>query len=158
MTIKKYIFTLILFSSTTIVSEGQTYNQSCKNVLHFKRKGIVYSFNTKDTKYSVKLLGSLIAGNTKYYILTIKSSWGKNQHTNGYIWVYNTEQQYVGRYILGDALDLPYKIVKNKLLFSNKGKGCKKNHYSEINFNYGLPQKIFILACGEMGDIYEFTK
>lgn len=93
-----------------------------------------------------------------YKILSIKNVWGSNTHTNGYIWIYNEKNKYIGRYVLGDAQDLPIKLEDNRLLFSNKGKGCRKIINSMVNFYYGIPKRIQLPVCDGMGDIYEFTE
>lgn len=130
----------------------------CKKVLQSGKIGHRYSLVSDTTATYVTFLGSVFNKEKEFKIITIRNVWGMNSHTNGYIWVYDTRNRYLGRYVLGDARDLPIKLVHNQLFFSNKDKGCDKIINSKINLRFGLPGKIFIPACNGMGDIYEFTE
>lgn len=139
--------------------EGQDYNKLCKRALLINKANKQYSYASKTDSIYITYLGEIATiTNKQYKIISIKNVWGTNKHTNGYIWIYDAYNKYVGRYVLGDARDLPVRLKNNLLFFSNKNKDCKIEVQTKINFRLGLPQKVFIPACGEYGDVYEFSK
>lgn len=139
--------------------EGQDYNKLCKRVLLVNKAGKQYSYASDTNSTYITYLGKIVTcKNKQYKIISIKNVWGTNKHTDGYIWIYDAYNKYVGRYVLGDARDLPFKLENNLLFFSNKNKDCEIVVQKKINFRFGIPEKVFVPACGEYGDVYEFSK
>ena len=72
-----------------------------------------------------------------------------NYHTSGTIYVFTYKNQYVGRYLLGAALDLPTKIRDDSLVFTNEdNSSCDKNVVTTISLRNGLPKELFIKCRG----------
>lgn len=109
-------------------------------------------------KIFIRYLGSKKSDNgNEFKVLTWSRVWGPDKHTTGVIYVYNKKNIYVGRYILGDAWDLPNKVEKNSLIFNKKKKGCDPGAVTRIDFSEGHPKEIFLKCKGEYGDIYSFS-
>lgn len=144
------------------VSYGQ--NEEIVNVLKNNKIGKEYSFDystKKDglNKVSIMFLGIIKTDSGKQYkLVTWARVWGKNMHTTGNIYVYSLKNKYIGRYSLGGKDDLPYKLSKDSLYFSNKGKSdCDPKIENVISLAAGLPKEIFLKCKGELGDIYSFS-
>jgi hypothetical protein len=158
MIIKKQILYIILFLFLFTRVCGQDYESLCKKALLMNLKGKKYAYASDTNSVHVTYLGIVNTIKHKQYkIVSIKNVWGINKHTNAYIWIYNSNNKYVGRYVLGDARDLPIYIKRGSLIFSNKDKNCNTTIQKKISFVFGIPQKIFIPACDLNGDIYEFN-
>lgn len=112
-------------------------------------------------KQPVKFIGQVrTKTHINYKVLLSARIWGKNYHTTGVIFLYDTSNKYVGKYVLGDMFDLPSKIENNKLIFMNevKNSDCDSNIITEISFDDGIPSKIFLKCKGEYyRGVYSFT-
>lgn len=138
---------------------GQDYKMLCRKALIRNVKNKEYAYSTGTCSAYITYLGYIVTAKDKLYkIISVKSIWGVNQHTNGTVGIYDKLNKYIGKYILGDARDLPIKVKNKPLIFSNQKKECNVTFRKKINFTYGIPQKIFIPACEQFGDIYEFTE
>ncbi|MFZ1798700.1 MAG: hypothetical protein WAU24_02460 [Chitinophagaceae bacterium] len=157
--IKKILFILFSVCIVSTALAQDSYATLSMKVLLKNKKDKQYAWENDSNSTYITYLGKINTDTGKQYkIIIIKNVWGPNKHTYGSIWVYDTSNSYIGRFVLGDAYDLPIKIKKNKLIFSNKGKGCAKLIYAKIDFHQGIPKNIFIPACEGMGDIYQFSK
>jgi hypothetical protein len=111
------------------------------------------SFGVKTIKY----LG--IVNTTKkrnFKILTY--SFNGTRLRTGCIYIYDIANHYVGKYELGDVTDLPDKLDKNNLVFTNKDNSdCDKHLVTRISFRHGLPKQIFLKCKEAFGDIYSFS-
>ena len=117
------------------------------------------SSSEKDGLYKsyITYLGPVNANNKVLKIVTQKNIWGSNQHTSGIIYIYDNKNQYVGKYSLGSGFDLPIKIQKSYLIFTNEyKKDCDPNLTTTIDFSMEIPQIIFLKCKGEHGDVYSF--
>lgn len=159
MNIKKAIPSIIFFVGLFSHTNAQDYKALSQKVLLRNIKDKKFEYNNDSSSAVVTYLGSVttIKGK-KHKFITIKSTWGINKHTSGYIWIYDSNNRYLGRYVLGDANDLPLYISNGGLIFSNQNKNCSTAIKKKINFANGIPRKIFIPACEEYGDIYEFSE
>ena len=98
-------------------AEGQDYDSLCKKSLIINNVGKPNVYESNDNSTYITFLGKVFTNKKmEYKIISIKNIWGINRHTNGNIWVYDIYNKYVGRYVLGDARDLPIKLEKNKLI------------------------------------------
>lgn len=159
MIINKKIFSFLIICFLILRVEGQDYDRLCKKALQINNAGKRHVYKYDDNSICITYLGKILT-NKKigYKLVSLKNSGGINSHTNGYLWVYDIYNKFVGRYVLGDARDLPIKLEKNKLTFTNENKDCKVLVKKEISFYYGLPKQIFIPACGAYGDFYQLYK
>ncbi|MFC4230620.1 hypothetical protein ACFOW1_01870 [Parasediminibacterium paludis] len=97
--------------------------------------------------------------NKSFKILSWGRIWGTNRHTTGVILVYDSSNEYIGKYILGSFYDLPNKIKNNRLyFFKKKNSNCNSFLITKIDFNDGPPKEIYIKCMGNLGDIYSFSK
>lgn len=145
-------------------------NASCQNskdpiliVLTKQAIGKTFSFDSSVNKIEKNLIQITYLGKVEtkthinYYILTWARIWGVNEHTTGVILIYNTDNKYVGKYVLGSMYDLPNKINKNSLIFNNERKAyCDKSIDTRISFD-SIPQNIFIRCKDNDGDIYSYS-
>lgn len=124
-------------------------------------KAFLFDSSSKEDglyKIYVTYLGTVTANNKGVKIITRKTVWGSNQHTSGAIYIYDEKNKYVGKYVLGSGFDLPNKVQKSQLIFSNKNKpGCDPKLITEIDFSKEIPKKIFLKCKGEHGDVYSFS-
>jgi hypothetical protein len=138
------------------------YSKLCKQVLLFNKKDKEYHFksNTEDSETFIKFYGSFKTKSNKVYkAISIKNIWGPNSHTNGYIWIYNTKNQYVGRYVLGDAYDLPVKLKNNSFHFTGLGSVSDNSINKKVNFGMGIPYSLKVPASnGFLSGIYPFSE
>lgn len=115
--------------------------------------------NTGDTETHIKYLGKVTTSSGR--VLKIMNScwfWGLSHRATSRILIYNDKNQYLGNYYLTMTSDLPYKLDKGKLFFSNKGKeDCNKKIITAIDFSRGIPKTIFLKCNGSTGDIYTFS-
>jgi hypothetical protein len=165
LTIKKIFFTL----STAILSglflpvcgqENELLEVLKKNE---PSKEFFFDHSTKkdgSDKVCVKYLGAVKNSmNGAFKVVTWSRVWGKNRHTSGSIYIYDKQNKYLGKYILGSKQDLPIKISECYLVFSNKSKvDCDEIIETKINFCNNLPKELFIKCKGESGDIYSLSK
>ncbi len=159
-------FIIILLLGINNICLGQESSLARKmelKVLHSNCIGRSLRFNASGNKgdknvIQLKYLGSVqTKDNVIYKIVTWARIWGTNFHTTGVIELFDVNNKYIGKYVLGNIYDLPSKIEKNNLIFINKLKsGCEKNLVTKINFETGIPQSIFLKCRGEEGDIYSF--
>jgi len=97
-----------------------------------------------------------------YKILTWERVWGHNFHTTGVITLFDLNNRYAGKYILGDGNDLPDEVEENSLIFTNRNKrNCDKSIVTKISFD-SISKDIFLKCTKEKdgtysGDIYSFT-
>ena len=117
----------------------------------YRFRGIVASINSYYT-----YLGSVHCGSRILKLINTKTIWGPNKHNYASILIFNAKNKYIGRYHLGDARDLPVKLLNGAMLFSNKNKDCTTPVYKRISLKHGLPRTIFVPACNDMGDLYYF--
>ena len=114
---------------------------------------------TGDTETHIKYLGKVTTSAGR--VLKIMNScwfWGLSQRATSRILIYNDKNQFLGNYYLTMTSDLPYKLDKGKLLFSNIGKeGCNKKIITSIDFSKGIPKTIFLKCDSSRGDIYTFS-
>ena len=97
-------------------------------------------------------------GGRIFKVLTSEYIWGPSYHTYANIYIFNDNNKYVGQYHLGDALDLPVKLEKGNLIFTNiDNESCDRNLVTTISINKGLPRNLFIKCKGEYGDLYSFS-
>ncbi|MGF7231141.1 hypothetical protein [Arachidicoccus sp.] len=131
-------------------------------VLSNNKIGKIFCFNVskkKDEKNVVQLkyIGRVHTNtHISYKILTWARVSGKNYHTTGVIELFDTNNNYVGKYVLGDMSDLPEKIEGNNLIFANKNKeNCDKSLVTKVSFD-SIPKNIFIKCEGDEGDVYSY--
>lgn len=74
----------------------------------------------------------------------------------GAVFIYDNQNQKIGAYYLGGALDVPQKIEGTNLIFSYNGESCSQT--TIINFKDSIPQQIFINCTDKGGDLYSFSK
>ncbi|MGH2644842.1 MAG: hypothetical protein ACRDE2_12890 [Chitinophagaceae bacterium] len=163
---KKTVFILFFNLMAIIIAFGQdsTLTRSMElKVLIKNQIGKDFSFNMANNKneknlLQLKYLGLLETDNhSMYKVLTWTRIWGSNFHTTGVILIFDENNKYIGKYILGGKNDLPYKIQKNNLVFSNKNKcNCDPSIITRVNFRKGIPSIIFLKCKGEKGDLYSF--
>lgn len=125
--------------------------------------GETFPFNVSTKKdernqIMVKYLGVVKTKNkTIYKVITWARIWGANNHTTGVIVLFDKNNKYFGKYVLGDMADLPDKIASNYLVFTNKNKSnCNKSIVTKISFN-NIPQDLFIKCDRDRGDFYSLV-
>lgn len=156
------IFFLIL---SFLQSPGQVaHNKSFQKVLGRNTAGKPYSFNlTAKDKFNQELiltyLGAVKTNRKQVFkIITYAFIWGPNFYTSGSIYIFNAKNQFVGVYHLGGESDLPIKLIRNNLLFTNdRYDNCNKNIKTLISLRTGLPQNMFIKCKDKFGDLYSFS-
>lgn len=106
----------------------------------------------------VKYLGVVKTKNKIIYkVITWARIWGVNNHTTGVIVLFDKNNKYFGKYVLGDMADLPDKIVCNHMVFTNKNRtNCNKSIVTKISFN-NIPQDLFIKCDSDSGDFYSLV-
>jgi len=112
-----------------------------------------------DTETHIKYLGKVKTSAGR--VLKIMNScwfWGLSHRATSRILIYNDKNQYLGNYYLTMINDLPYKLDKGRLFFSNEGnKDCDKKIITSIDFSKGIPKTIFLKCDSHRGDIYTFS-
>ena len=165
----KYFYGLIFFFLLSITldvfgQDSATTRKMELNVLSRNKLGKIFSFNVSKYKDERNIVQLRYVGNLEtkahiiYKILTWARIWGPNYHTTGVILLYDINNVFVGKYLLGDMTDLPSKVERNNLIFFNKEKiNCDSTIVTKIDFSKGIPNEIFLKCKGEFGDIYTFS-
>ena len=158
----RYLFFVLVVFLSHDVCFGQ--EKVLLTVLKKDRVNNIYSFDssTKENGYDktfVKYLGTIITNQgEKYKVLSLSRIWGKNRHTSGVVYIYSYKNKFVGKYNLGSSSDLPKKVAKNHLYFTNRYKSdCDPKLSTEIDFTKMIPKEIFLKCKGSSGDIYTFS-
>lgn len=144
---------------------SQTGDKLIQTVLKKNEKNKTFSFDSSNKKRAdeyykiyITYLGNIKTNDSVRKIVTAKTEFGTNRHTSGSIFIYDTRNKYLGKYNLGDGLDLPGKIEKDQILFFNTNKKeCDPTLVTKIDFSKEIPQKIFLKCKGEYGDVYSFS-
>lgn len=129
-------------------------------VLKKNQVGKVFSFDSSSKengfdKTYIKYLGDV----KSLKFLTYSHIWGKNKHTTGILFIYDSDNKFLGKYNLGGSGDLPKRIEGSYLLFINGGGStCSRGLSTKIDFSKGLLDEIFIKCKGSSGDIYTLSK
>lgn len=155
---------LLFFSLLFLISSNIFGQEITKKVLLKNQVGKVYCFDSSSkenglNKIFIRYIGKVKTNiGVEYKILTWSRVWGPNQHTTGIIYLFDTSNKYIGKYVLGDAFDLPEKIAGNNLIFANKHKeNCNTKLITSIDFNNGIPKDIFLKCKDSSGDVYTFS-
>ena len=152
-------FLLIL----SYVSFGQTGHSKIK--LEVLKKNIIgkeFVFGkwneTGEEEYDLTYLGSVKTKNGKVYkILNSVWSWGKTSiHTTNRIFVFNSQNQYLGGYSISTPSYLPTELKNGYLIFRNSNEDCDKKIATKINFNNGIPKHFFRKCDNKYGDWCDF--
>lgn len=161
MVVRLLFVSLFFLASNNIFCQE---NRITKKVLMKNQVGKVYCFDSSSkenglNKIFIRYIGKVKTNNgIEYKIVTWSRVWGINHHTTGIVYVYDSNNNYIGKYVLGDSSDLPDKIVNGNLTFTNKHKqDCDANLVTSIDFSRGIPKDIFLKCKGDSGDIYSFS-
>ncbi|WP_196889612.1 hypothetical protein [Aureivirga sp. CE67] len=162
---KMKYFYLIVFLFLNIFycrsQKGKSFKQTVHNIntkvikLNQINKVIEETY-IKDHLIKSKFLGSITneLGNVFSVVNTIHIIINKNKlrtHIN-FVMIYS-DSEFKGYYYLSYTDQLPNRIEKSKLIFSNACEGDT----IELNFNSGIPS-ILNLKCNSKSDIYEFIR
>jgi hypothetical protein len=161
MNIFRLFFSALTFFILSLSLTGQVNDRSIRqDVL---KKGIVNKLfvfgkwkEKGETETHLKYLGKVTtkAGRT-LKIMNYCFFWGLSKRATSRILIFNDRNQYVGNYGLTMTYDLPDKLEKGRLIFTNKGnEDCDKDLITSVNFKNGLPRQFFLKCKGEYGDIY----
>jgi hypothetical protein len=160
--IKEALMCLILVATFTLNYVAALAQQDIKlKVLLSGQKGRIFCYDSSTkingtNKIFIEYLGKIHnKDHNEFKILTWSRVWGPNEHTTGSIYIYNIQNKFIGKYVLGDRWDLPMKIKKNSLIFIKQGRGC--NTVTRIDFSEEIPKQIFIKCKGEYGDVYSLS-
>jgi hypothetical protein len=154
------LLTLTIFS--TIVYGQVNDGKMRLVVLKRNNRDSVYKFkNRKDsTDTYLHYLGVVISkAGVEYKIMTSCWKWGIDNHrASNCILVYNAHNCYLGLYGVTTTDDLPDKVSKNRLIFSNhSASDCDPHISTTLSFDNGIPIKFFRKCKGDYGDIYTFN-
>jgi hypothetical protein len=159
----RHITLLLLLTIFSPIIYGQVNNGKIRLlVLKRNNRDSVYKFkNHKDsTDTYLHYLGVVksIAG-VEYKIMTSCWRWGINNHrASNCILVYDAQNRYLGLYAVTTTDDLPDKVSKNRLVFSNQPVSeCDPQVSTALSFANGVPKKFFRKCKGDYGDVYTFT-
>jgi len=155
----KFLFFIFLmmfqisFCQERIISEILKKNKTGKSYF--------FDYSSKKNGYNkviVNYLGDIKTNKNMLKILIWESIWGKNRHNNGIIYIYDSNNHYLGKYYLGSGSDLPSRIENSFLIFENKKKpDCDTKLITKIDFIKGIPKEIFLKCNGDSGDFYSFV-
>lgn len=157
----------LIFIPIIAFVSNQCYSQKAdilQMVLQKNQANKVFSFDSSNKKngfyrIDITYLGIVSTNNTPFKIITRKIVWGPNQHSSGTVYLYDFKNHYVGKFSLGSGLDLPNKVQKNEVIFSNRDKqDCDSKLITALDFSKEIPQKIFLRCKGDYGDVYSFSK
>lgn len=131
-------------------------------VLKRNNRDSVYKFNNRkdSTDTYLHYLGVVKSkSGVKYKIMTSCWRWGINNHrASNCILVYNAQNHYLGLYGVATTDDLPDKVSKNRLVFSNHAASdCDPHISTTLSFADSIPLKFFRKCKGEYGDICTFN-
>jgi hypothetical protein len=153
--------TLLLFIIVSFKALGQTKEQDLRlSVLKKNSIGRDFVFNTEDNStIHLRYLGVLRSKKGLCYkVMNSIWLWGQAHRATSRILIFNQRNKYLGNYPLTVIDDIPSFIKNNELVFTNKSKntGCDIKLTTRVNFNNGIPNKLFRKCRGESGDIYAF--
>lgn len=112
------------------------------------------------TETHLRYLGKVKTKHGKVFkVVNSTFFWGLSHRATSRILVFDGRNQYLGNYPVTMITDLPTKLDKGKLIFSNTtNKDCDRQIKSIIDLNNGLPNEFFRKCKGKSGDIYVFEK
>jgi len=159
----RYASFLLTFTCCLSWTTSFSQDKNVKKVLDLAVVGKAYHFHLAPGKEIneayITYLGSINANTGKVYkVVSWKFVWGPNQHTSGTVYLFGGDKSYVGKYRLGDGLDLPSSVKGSYLIFDNALKtGCDPKLVSRISFRSGPPKEIFLKCKDQHGDLYHFS-
>jgi hypothetical protein len=161
--IELFAWTYCLMIFTAFSCRSQSVDELMAEMLKKNEIGKVFSFDySRENEFNqlyFRYLGNIKASlGEEYKILNFSRVWGPNKHSTGIIYIFNKENEGVGRYVLGDARDLPEKIEFNLLIFEIKREGCDSGNVTKLDFSNGLKKEIFIKCKGKFGDVYSLSQ
>jgi hypothetical protein len=145
-----------LFSQTGVDSSAfqkvLLKNQRKKEFIYDKTKGKIAD------KTWLKYLGNVTTKEGKTYkIVTHIWVWGYSQRGTTRILLFDRDNQYVGKFVLGMTYEVPSKVIENRMIFEfPKNVGCDHAIKREVSFSDGIPKQFFLECKNGMGDIFYF--
>jgi hypothetical protein len=107
----------------------------------------------------LKYLGKVLTKDGQ--VLKIMNScwlWGLSKRATNRILIFKEKNQPLGNYSGLLMYELPTRLVKGKLIFTNTDKEeCDINLKTTIDFRNGIPEQIFIKCKGDYGNLYTFS-
>ncbi|MGE8301785.1 hypothetical protein [Sphingobacterium paramultivorum] len=158
--LKSSVFVLLFFvcSNGCLGQKLNTRGELLK-VLSLDKKDKVISFNNSNKEYGkvfdyLKYLGTLVSSDAaSYKVITLTTIWGNNHHTINYLYIYSSDNDFVGKYkyLLKD--ELPIKIEDNKLVYFQRDEygQLDRRAYAYVTFLEG-PPKIICPGCDSLDD------
>ncbi|MCD0479263.1 hypothetical protein LPB90_12420 [Chryseobacterium sp. LC2016-29] len=164
---KKYISltSLLLICSCSSPSKN---NQKSNDDFYEKSRKLVLSENKINQEYhfsiigkgideiDIKYLGNIITSQKDTLkIINSQNVSGyleESKRGNGSVYIYNSKNELIGFYFVGDYWAVPSKIENQSLVFKFNNHFC--NETTKISLKDSIPKKIFIQCTKEGGDIY----
>lgn len=149
---------------TSALGQNINYDKEKQLVLQRNKIGKTYIFDrSKKGHYNrneLTYLGKLKTDDGRVFkVITSTMFWGRSPGATGRVLLYNTKNQYVGKYFLGGMDCLPSRITNNSLVFDNKERvDCDPELETRIPFDKGMPQEIFLPCKNTKGESYAFSE
>ena len=163
MSNRKFILFFIIFFIIVSKSFAQIRNESlCQIVLkkQLVNKEFKYSKHTKEygkEELYINLIGCIGNKKNKIYFITYTSVFGRANHAKSFVYLFNSNFKYIGNYSGFDIDELPYKVEKSKLFFTNKDTLCTAlNKVFTIDFDNEIPHKITIKCNSDIVKLFYF--
>ena len=103
-------------------------------------------------------LGEIKSGERKLKVLTSIWYWGLSKRATNRVLIYNSDNQYLGQYILGNTCEIPKRLENGHLVFSHdECSECDKSNELKLNLNNILPKKFFWECKNGLGDLFYFS-
>ena len=159
----RIFLTILLMAVGIFFAQGQINDGRIrKQVLKWNKVDSTYKFiNLKDsTETYLRYLGVVSSRNGRTYkIMTSIWIWGLSHRATTRLLIFDKKNQYIGNYYLGSIYNLPSKINKNTLIFSNEKENpdCDPKIFTTVSFAAGIPKQFFRKCSGPYGDIYQFS-
>ena len=165
MSSNKYVKPVLLIFLFLCFIRSYSQYSLLSMVLKKNQVGKEFSFDSSSKengfdKTYIKYLGDIKCTPVKSLkFLTYSHIWGKNKHTTGILFVFGSDNKFLGKYHLGGSGDLPKRIEGPYLLFTNGDKStCRRGLSTKIDFSKGLLDEIFIKCKRSSGDTYTLSK
>lgn len=160
------LIVILFFSFTKRTSDEQSFNKLKRARVKALAENIIgkehqYRFvDRKDCNHTrIKYLGVLTTKtNEKFKVLNSFFVAGQSCRGVSRIVIYDMRNKYLGNYYVGMPYHLPDTLIDNNLIFLKNNADCKAQKGTEISFEHGIPEAIFI-PCDQFdsGDYYTYS-
>lgn len=113
-----------------------------------------------ETETHLKYLGDVSSTTGhKYRLVNYVWFWGLSKRTTSRLLIFfYTEDSLAGYYQFTMPSDLPDRLERNKIIFSNKDNPeCDTSITTVVQIESGFPMKLFIKCTADNGDFYQYN-